>query len=370
MSKLQKYSTYNTLNILSPESKAENIHHKENNNNININVRKKKAINNVSSKEEQNKVKTPKEILSLLLKNTLGKSLFKLEKRTKEQSSTLKEIGKYYIFFEKQILSMKNGVDKKRKEEEKRQKMARKLKINSTPSHLRSRTVQTLRKNNINQDRHTIINTPSNIKNISKVNSIFRKKPSGNLNLEDTPKIRSRTVKSSRYNTNNNNIARIKNTKEIINTPKRIKNEDKEKLSRTLQRKDSVKLSKIRKNTLHKNREEDKGNERVGRKSIHKIIKKNNSKKIIKTEEENNKNKINITTNINTIKKSDLNSSNKTEEKSVYDFSKDKAKIKNDLELHPNESIKNLNINEILNNKKEEDEKENKKIKKNHLKTH
>ena len=114
MSKLHNSSTYNTLNITSPKTKVDNLNNKENIN-TNINLKKKKSINTISKKEDPNKVKTPKEILSLLLKNTLGKSLFKLEKRTKEQSSTLKEIGKYYIFFEKKILSMKNGVEKKRK---------------------------------------------------------------------------------------------------------------------------------------------------------------------------------------------------------------------------------------------------------------
>ena len=202
MSKLQKSSTYNTLNIMSPKSKIENISNKENIN-TNINLRKKQSINNITKKEDQNKIKTPKEILSLLLKNTLGKSLFKLEKRAKEQSSTLKEIGKYYIFFEKKILSMKNGVEKKRKEDEKKLKMTKKLKITSTPSRIRSRTVQTLRRNNINQDKNTAtINRTS--KNNSKIKTFLKKKTSGNLNLENTPKIRSRTVKPSRYNTNNN----------------------------------------------------------------------------------------------------------------------------------------------------------------------
>ena len=360
MSKLQKYSTYNKLNILSPNTKVENIYHKENNINTNINLRKKQSIKNISSKEEENKIKTPQEILSLLLKNSLGKSLFRLEKRAKEQLTTLKEIGKYYIFFEKKIISLKNGVDKKRKEEEKKQKMARKLKINSTPSHLRSRTVQTLRKNNINQDKNIMSISRTNIKNNSKIKTIFRKKTSGNLNLEETPKIRSRTVKASRYNTNNN-IARIKNTKEIINTPKRIKNEEKEKMVHTLQRRDSKKLYKLRKNSIHKNKEEDKGDEKVRRKSIHKIIKKNNSiKKLIKAEEENNKNNINIISNINTIKKSDLSSSNRTQEKNLSDFPKDKDKIKGELDLNLNDSIKNININEILNNKKEEEKEENK----------
>ena len=361
MSKLQKSSTYNTLNIMSPKSKIENISNKENIN-TNINLRKKQSINNITKKEDQNKIKTPKEILSLLLKNTLGKSLFKLEKRTKEQSSTLKEIGKYYIFFEKKILSMKNGVEKKRKEDEKKLKMTKKLKITSTPSHIRSRTVQTLRRNNINQDKNTAtINRTS--KNNSKIKTFLKKKTSGNLNLENTPKIRSRTVKPSRYNTNNN-IARVKNTKDAINTPKRIKDEDKEKekLTHSLKRKDSIKLSKIRKNTIHKNKDEDKEEEKVGRKSIHRTTKKNNSsKKNIKIEDGSNKNNIKITTNINTIKNSGINSPNKNQGKIISDFPKE-----NELNLNLNDSIKNININEILNDKKEE-EKEQNKIKKNIL---
>ena len=361
MSKLQKSSTYNTLNIMSPKSKVENISNKENIN-TNINLRKKQSINNVTKKEDQNKIKTPKEILSLLLKNTLGKSLFKLEKRTKEQSSTLKEIGKYYIFFEKKILSMKNGVEKKRKEDEKKLKMTKKLKITSTPSRIRSRTVQTLRRTNTNQDKNTAtINRTS--KNNSKIKTFLKKKTSGNLNLENTPKIRSRTVKPSRYNTNNN-IARVKNTKDAINTPKRIKDEEKEKekLTHSLKRKDSIKLSKIRKNTIHKNKDEDKEEEKVGRKSIHRVSKKNNSsKKNIKIEDGSNKNNIKITTNINTIKNSGINSPNKNQGKIISDFPKE-----NELNLNLNDSIKNININEILNDKKEE-EKEQDKIKKNIL---
>ena len=361
MSKLQKSSTYNTLNIMSPKSKIENISNKENIN-TNINLRKKQSINNLTKKEDQNKIKTPKEILSLLLKNTLGKSLFKLEKRTKEQSSTLKEIGKYYIFFEKKILSMKNGVEKKRKEDEKKLKMTKKLKITSTPSRIRSRTVQTLRRTNTNQEKNTAtINRTS--KNNSKIKTFLKKKTSGNLNLENTPKIRSRTVKPSRYNTNNN-IARVKNTKDAINTPKRIKDEEKEKekLTHSLKRKDSIKLSKIRKNTIHKNKDEDKEEEKVGRKSIHRVSKKNNSsKKNIKIEDGSNKNNIKITTNINTIKNSGINSPNKNQGKIISDFPKE-----NELNLNLNDSIKNININEILNDKKEE-EKEQNKIKKNIL---
>ena len=360
MSKLQKYSTYNTLNNISPKSKKENIINKENSlNNSNVKLRKKSIISSLTKKEEPKIEKTPKEILSLLLKNTLGKSLFKLEKSTKEQSMTLKEIGKYFIFFEKKLLSMKNGVEKKRKEEEKRQKMAaKKLKTFSTPNHTRSRTVQTLRKNRLNQDSNITSISRTNIKNNPNIKTIFRKKTSGNLNLENTPKIRSRTVKTNRYNTNTNvnNIQRMKNQKEIINTPKRVKNEEQEKLSNTLQRRDSRRISRGR---IHKREEENKGTERIGRKSIHKIIKKNNSKKLIKTDEEKNKNNKNITTNINIINKKENNSSSKKEGNIISDFSSSNNKKNDELNINQNESIKNINIDEIIKDKKEEENKQN-----------
>ena len=61
MSKIQKYSTYNTLNILSPKSKEDNLYIKENKgNNTNIVIKKKQITNNATTKEEQNQVKTPK----------------------------------------------------------------------------------------------------------------------------------------------------------------------------------------------------------------------------------------------------------------------------------------------------------------------
>jgi len=361
MSKLQKYSTYNTLNNISPKSKKENIINKENSlNNSNVKLRKKSIISSLTKKEEPKIEKTPKEILSLLLKNTLGRSLFKLEKSTKEQSMTLKEIGKYFIFFEKKLLSMKNGVEKKRKEEEKRQKMAaKKLKTFSTPNHTRSRTVQTLRKNRLNQDSNIASISRTNIKNNPNIKTIFRKKTSGNLNLENTPKIRSRTVKTNRYNTNTNvnNIQRMKNQKEIINTPKRVKNEEQEKLSNTLQRRDSRRISRGR---IHKREEENKGTERIGRKSIHKIIKKNNSsKKLIKTDEEKNKNNKNITTNINIINKKENNSSSKKEGNIISDFSPSNNKKNDELNINQNESIKNINIDEIIKDKKVEENKQN-----------
>ena len=373
MSKLQKTNTYNEINILSPNTRNEKLYDNENNfNHSKIKLKKRQTINSSLKKDEQKneeirKEKTPQEILSLLLKNTFNKTLFKLEKNTKEQELTIKEIGKYFVFFEKKLISMTNGVkkkliedEKKRKEEERRQKlMAKKLKTNSNSSHTRSRTVQSIRRNTLKEDSNIMSSNRKSIKNNPNIKMLIRKKTPGNLNLENTPKVRSRTVKTTRCNTNTN-IQRVKNNKEIINTPKRIKNEEQEKVLTTIKRKDSRRISRSRKGTIHK-REEDKGTERIGRKSIHKIIKKNNSsKKLIKSEEEKNKNNknINITTNINVINNSkNINSSTNKEEKIITNFS-DNNKINDEFDLNKNENIKNININEILNDKKQEQEKE------------
>ena len=371
MSKFQKNIIDNNINISSPKPRSKKIANIENtNNNTIIKLKKTKPINPIQKKEEPKIIKTPQEILALLLKKNLDKSLFKLEKRTNEQKKTLKEIGKYFILFETQIISMKNGVERKRREEEKKQKMAlRKIKQQtSTPLRIRSRTVQNVRKHNINTESNRTSINRTNIKANPNIKMIYRTKTSGNLNLENTPKIRSKTVKSSKYNKNENNnnyMIRKRESKEIINTPKRIKNEEKEKekMSNTLTRKDSRRISRSRKNTIHKNKEENKttGTERIGRKSIHRIKKNNSIKKLIKSNEEKNKNNINITTNINTLNKNSINSiksSNKIEE-SISNFSKENNNINENFDVNLNESIKNININEILNDKKEEDKKNN-----------
>ena len=108
---------------------------------------------------------------------------------------------------------------------------------------------------------------------------IFRKKTSGNINLENTPKIRSKTVgKNTRYNTNSNTTTTTnrtnRNSKVIkekdninINTPKRTKNDDKDKdknITSTISRKDSRRISKSRKGTIHRIKEDDKTDEKTG----------------------------------------------------------------------------------------------------------
>ena len=238
MSKIRNYPEYNTFNktniLTTPRRTKQKVNVSIDTNSLNqnstelnnkspkVNIKNQKIFKKESSKinQEEQKPKTPKEILSSLLKNKLGKYLLKLESRGKDQSTTLKFIGKYYIVFEKNLLSLKNGVEKKRREDEKKQRLAKKQKAAATPNRIRSKTLTSLRKAT---RENSIFNTERN-KNTSKINSnLFKKK---NDNLEDTPKIRSRTVRSSRYTSTNN--LKKKNTKDNINntkleTPKREK---------------------------------------------------------------------------------------------------------------------------------------------------
>ena len=83
MSKLQKTNRYNEINILSPNTRNEKLYDNENNfNHSKIKLKKRQTINSSLKKDEQKneeirKEKTPQEILSLLLKNTFNKALFK-----------------------------------------------------------------------------------------------------------------------------------------------------------------------------------------------------------------------------------------------------------------------------------------------------
>ena len=94
-----------------------------------IKIKKEQESKTVEKeKEEKEQPKTPKEILSSLLKKTLGKSLLKLETNTKEQLNTLKFTGKYYIVFEKNLLLLKSGVEKKEKKMKKNKDKPKKIK--------------------------------------------------------------------------------------------------------------------------------------------------------------------------------------------------------------------------------------------------
>jgi len=163
--------------------------------------------------QEEPVKKTPKDILLFLLKNTLGKSLVKLESSTKEQNESLKFIGKTYLTFEKNILSLVNGVERKKKEDAKKKKLADKKRMNST-ANLRSKTVNANRRL---QREYTTVNLGRNNKynNLTlKTDSNFYKKKS---NLLDTPKVRSKTMRSSK----STYLLKPKKSNDLMSTPKK-----------------------------------------------------------------------------------------------------------------------------------------------------
>jgi len=150
----------------------------------------KKNLPNLNINEE--KPKTPKELLFYLLKNSLGKSLLKMESRTKDQMNNLKLVYKYFVVFDKNIDLLKKGVERKKKEDEKklREMQAKKAKLSATPK-IRSKTVQNLRRpdreNSIMSIKRNKINNDFGSK------TLIRNKTERN-NLDDYSK-RSKTVK-------------------------------------------------------------------------------------------------------------------------------------------------------------------------------
>ena len=159
--------------------------------------------------------KTPTDILSLLLKNTLGKSLIKLESKTKEQMNTLKSVYKNFILFDKNINIMKSGLAKKKKEDEKKLSTTKKLKnskTSKTPLRLRSKTYQNFHY----QKREDSINKIGTNKNAtSRIKTKNDKKNIGNLSKNNNWN-NSFTQNSSNYG------FKSKTTRESINNFKKI----------------------------------------------------------------------------------------------------------------------------------------------------
>ena len=401
MHNYQEYNTYNKTNIastprrikqkidLSTDSNNLNQPSKElnsklstNNNNI-TKTKKKQPSNPNDQNQEQKAKKTPKEILSSLLSNTLGKSLLKLESRAKEQLNTTKLIGKYFIVFEKNLISLNNGVLKKRKEDEKKQKMAKKMKLSSTPK-LRSKTVTNIRK--IEREDSLMHTGRNKSKYNIQTTSTYSSKKSNNL--QDTPKIRSRTVKSSRYSSSYRLKAKTSkeiNDERIENTPKRNNNingyktinrlssglssrnteNSKEEEINRVNNKDKYNTlnnktissnnankektrSRSRKNTTNREKEKDKEKDKgkLSRKnSLRKSNKKHSgSKQMIKIDNgDKNKKSLNDN-NINNLK-----ISNEINNSPVVDKISNFSPIyNNNKEVDLNE---NININQIISNK-------------------
>ena len=191
------------------------------NNNYSHNNTARKVNQSETESLEQKEVvnKTPKEILSFLLKNSIGKSLVKLESSSKEQEDTLKFIGKNFLAFEKNILTLKVGVERKKKEDAKKKKLSDKK---------RSKTVQSNRRF---QREYTTVNLGKN----NKINNLYLKTDSTflkrkNDNLLDTPKLRSKTMRTSK----SSYLFKTKKSNDLLNTPKKpnmkpIKNNENKK---------------------------------------------------------------------------------------------------------------------------------------------
>ena len=374
-SKIDISSDTNNLNQPSKE-----LSNKLSTNNSNNTTNKKKTSSNSNEQnQEQQTPKTPKEILSSLLKNTLGKSLLKLESNTKEQLSTTKLIGKYFILFEKNLMMLNNGVIKKRKEDEKKRKTQKKLEMNSTPSRIRSKTVQNFKRY---PTENSVWSTVRNKNKFNlKTNSTYLKEK--NDNLEATPKIRSKTLKSSRYTSSY--ALKTKKSKDINsfgeNTPKKNTNlnryktqnrlssgayskhienskEEENKFnnktlntnnSNTNTNRDKLR-TRSRKNTLVKEKEKEKGKFSRKNSLLRKSSKRRTgSKPKIKFDNED-KNKILNDNNINNINiTTEKNNSPKIQPISNFIPINNQNK-----ELDLNE---NININQIITNKNQNNEK-------------
>ena len=179
----------------------------------------KKIVPNLNLNNE--KPKTPKELLSYLLKNSLGKSLLKMETKTKEQMNNLKLVYKYFVVFDKNIDMLKKGVERKKKEDEKKLKLmqSKKSKITATPK-VRSKTVQNLRSH---ERENSIISLKKNKINNEIGNKTLPRNKTERNNFDEYSK-RSKTVKrlQSHYPLKTKSSKDNTNTSRTVteNTPK------------------------------------------------------------------------------------------------------------------------------------------------------
>ena len=344
--------------------------------------------------------KSPTDILSLLLKNTLGKSLIKLESKTKEHMNTLKSVYKNFMLFDKNINIIKSGLAKKKKKDEKKLSTTKKIKnskTSKTPLRLRSKTYQNFHypkrgdnikngTNKISTSRLKAKSDKKNIGNLSKNNDGINSSSQNSSNYgfksktsresisnfqkigkpPKTPK-RSGIDKSTNYKSVNrlygvsskNNMALNRERKNGIKNIYNTTNTSMNTSSRTIKRKKSIKLKEKpleRRKSLKGVKKDEKAIKR--KMSIEKKIKIDGSIKIrksisnantqenaetpgLKDIEKNisnfNFNDINIINhNINILNSDNL-------QKSVISL-----KDNSDINLITNE---NININEIINEK-------------------
>ena len=317
------------LFLNSTEIKNDNYSH----NNI---AKKITQCETVSLEQKEPSSKTPKEILSFLLKNSIGKSLMKLEANTKEQEDTLKFIGKNFLAFEKNILTLKVGVEKKKKEDAKKKKLSEKK---------RSKTVQSNRRF---QREYTTVNLGKNNKNNNlylKTDSTFLKRK--NDNLMDTTKIRSKTMRPSKSSNLFKSIKNNENQKGEETSRTTTKDNDNDNDNNISQRQPL--RSKSRKRTSIANKEREKSRKSISRsKSKRKSISDKNKMSDEKNKIKNNINNLKVETerddspkiirkepeisnkdksNNNTEKKEEESHNYKNALKELEDYNKKKPKL-------------------------------------------
>ena len=193
-----------------------------------------KTESSISNLNNSETIKSPKDILIILLNNCLGTSLIKIEKNTKEHMKTLKSIHKDFTQFKQKINLLKIGIEKKKKDEEKKLMKSKKImdskqllksRPSKTPLRIRSKTYQNIS----NNSRENSYNNKTN-KNKMNSKTIKRRKSIKN-NFENSYKSEART---SRFKINNSNKLDIKPkaSKERINHYKKIEKTQNKRVDR------------------------------------------------------------------------------------------------------------------------------------------
>ena len=264
------------------------------------------------------KKKSPKDILSTLLKNILDKPLIKLESKTKENMNILKLIGKNFLDFNKNIKSLVAGVEKKKKEEEeKKLNYSKRLKISKTP--FRSKTSYNIK-------------TPKRNKTISPGQS--RK----NKYLERKTKTK---IENSNFSGKNEKVNLEVRSKNYPKTPHALKNINNYGI-KTKDSKDNYNFYKKIDN-----------NQKTGRVNLYNRIRNKMSTITLKNSIKEEDNQSNLKTKYNTIN-NNVNSRSKKRKKSIKNYERGDEKrksIKNTEKLlEKKKSIRNMEKRKSLKN--------------------
>ena len=199
-----------------------------------LNFNSNSIIENIEESVNMNSEikKSPKDILSSLLRQSLGKSLLKLESSSKEQNNNLKFIYKNFLIFDKTIKLLKVGIENKKKEEAKKLNHSKKLKSNKinnkynskTPLRIRSKTFQKLRNPLRDNNKNHYNNTKTNIirKKSYLYSDTFNRRNEKENNKKETSKIRAKSnTRPSNYKEREPRTYKRNKRNNIEKTPKR-----------------------------------------------------------------------------------------------------------------------------------------------------